>query len=324
MARTGDNLINSVYCDMVMGVRGGRDNFSSKWITAMIVDSQNRLHLVPIKKPIDDYFIALINKEEYIFRIDNSKILMWYATLTKSFRVLWYTTAHYRPVSPQDYKELEIVITENSLPKMNRLQHTILTQLARREKTKFEPHSLTELASEIKKHPERNTERLLNIKTYLEELDTKQIVTPVRNITDFIQEDLITTDPKFVASVPESILRAEEENRRVTNSPIGAKKSWIKPIGLLMAIGILVGIIVWGIQSGAFDSMGGGFGGISLPGFPGAPDTNSLIAQYPTPESMRTAIDAGTLKESDLTPEMKKMLDAYKPPKVDSIINVKP
>lgn len=305
-----------------MGVFGGRDNFSPKWITAMIVDAQKRLHLVPIKNTVsDDYFVAKINKEEYIFKIDHSQILLWYATLTKSFRVLWYSTKHYRPVSPEDYKALEITLEVNSLPKMNVLQHTILSQLARREKRDFEPHSLEALIQQIDADPtSKSNAKLQNIRTYLEELDTSQIITPVREITDFIQEDLIATDPKFVASVPESIMKAEEENRRVTNSPIGAKKSWFKTIAIIMGLAMIGGIIIWLLATGGLDSLGssfgGGFGGISLPGLPGKPDTNTLISQYPTPESMRIAIDNGQLKESDLTPEMKKMLSEYKPPTI--------
>ena len=153
-----------------MGVFGGRDNFSPNWITAMIVDSRNRLHLVPIKNTVgDDYFVADINKETYAFKIEPSRIMIWYATFTKSFRVLWYTTAHNMPISAADNKELEQIIEINSLPKMNRLQFTMFKELTKREKfwensnREFEPHRLTDLVAELNNHKLKNTEALQNL-----------------------------------------------------------------------------------------------------------------------------------------------------------------
>lgn len=298
-----------------MGVFGGRDNFSSKWITAMIVDAQNRLHLVPIKNTVDDYFFATINKEDYCFKIDHGKILIWYATLTKSFRVLWYTTEHYKPISARDVKGLEKMLETNNLPKMNRLQLTILSQLARREKEPFKPHDLNKIINEMNKHPEKNTEMMHNVRVYLGELDTKQIITPIRKITEFLESDLIATDAKFVASVPDSIMRAEEENRRVTNSPIGTKRSWRLPIAILLGVALIGGIIALGISMGAFDNLTSGFGNL-IPNTSGAPKTlTDWAAKFPTPESLRIGIDQGQVKESDLPNSMKDWLKQYTPPK---------
>lgn len=314
-----------------MGVTSGKDFFSSKWITAMIVDQENRMHLVPIKYTLsDDYFLATINKQLYAFKIVPNRIMIWYATLTKSFRVLWYTTAHYMPVSAHDNKELEMILEKNSLPKMNKLQFAILQQLGKREKNpkpgeNFAPYKLVELVKEINKHPERNTEKIQNIRTYLEELDTDQIVTPVRHISDFIYEDLVETDANFLATVPEAMMKAEEENRKVTNSPIGAKRAWLKWVIVFVFVGITIGMIAFLFTSDTIQLPQ--IGQMSSPFQFGGSTANDLMKQYPNPESLKIACDNHQLDCNTLPPEVKKMLDAYKPPTVtpkSNTINLTP
>src|SRR3990167_9124043 len=94
--------------------------FSSKWITAEISDGSSRLHFVPIKHTIGDYFVAMINKQLYAFKIVGSEIKTYRQTLIKSFRVLQYDTTHYRPISPTS-EALKLALEKNSLPKVNML-----------------------------------------------------------------------------------------------------------------------------------------------------------------------------------------------------------
>ena len=65
-----------------MGVLSGRDILTSKFITAEITDSEDRIHYVAIKHTIGDFFVAdldgkffafsLFIKLEYIFAVSRA------------------------------------------------------------------------------------------------------------------------------------------------------------------------------------------------------------------------------------------------------------
>src|SRR3990167_1622422 len=193
--------------------------YSSKWITAEISDGSSRLHFVPIKHTIGDYFVAQINKQLYAFRIDGSRIKTYRQTLVKSFRVLQYDTTHYLPISSET-KELELVLQKNSLPKTNDLLFKIFKLLGRREKSEFIPHQLKDLVKELEANEAKYPEQVKNIKIYIESLGVDQIVTPVRRIADFIEDDLIATSPSFLGEGLTHYQRLDFEHKKVTNSPI--------------------------------------------------------------------------------------------------------
>lgn len=297
-----------------MGVTGGRDFFSSKYITAMIFDEQSRMHLVPIKKPIaDDFFLAKINNELYCFRIDNRRIKIWYQTVTKSFRILLYTTKHYLPISPEHNKELEVCIEKNALPKMNKMLYVILSTLGKTEKRKFTPHRVDALIENLGEREDAHAENVRNIKTFLEDLSIDEIVTPVRDITDFIYEDLIATDPKFLGSVPGAILEAENESRKVTNSPLGSKHAWFKWIIVFGMIAVVGGLAFWLFtQGGGGDKMPDFLS--FLPGTSTGPTVEQLQAQYPTPEALKSAVDAGRVDPTQLPDWMRKSIEKIQLP----------
>ena len=71
-----------------MGVLHGRDLLSSKWITAIISDSSHRVHFVPIKHVIGDYFITDIDGDVYAFKIDGRRILQYRESMVKTFRII--------------------------------------------------------------------------------------------------------------------------------------------------------------------------------------------------------------------------------------------
>lgn len=285
----------------------------------MIFDAENRVHLVPLKYKIDDYFFADINNEIYAFKIVHKRIAIWYVSLAKAFRILLYSTSHYMPISPEDTKELELVIKKNKLPKIDKLEFRVLNELGRSETRKkgFEPHDVKKLAEMLKNRSDADTENIRNIKTFLEELNIDKIVTPLRNITEFIHEDLIATDPQFLGSVPDLYLEAEKEGRKVTNSALGSKHAWVKWIMMFGLIGLVIGLAYWLLTSN-----GGGFQlpdfGHMLPGFGGStnPTTQQIMQQYPTPEAAKIAIDQGKLDYNSLPPELKRLVDNVKLPTV--------
>ena len=296
-----------------MGVIGGKDNFSSKWITAWITDSQNRIHLVPIKNPVDDYFIARVNKQSYCFFIDYRRIQIYHQTAIKSFRVLQYTTAHNRPVAPAECKELEMIIRKNGLPRLNRLLYNILTELGNTERKEFKPHKLKDLVSHLGQRSDPHAETVRNIKNYLDDLKIEQIITPVKNVTEFIQDDLIATDPRFMDTVPEACVRADIENRKMTNTPIGSKKAWLKWVALAIVAVLIVSIAVTVYYSGMLNGIMG------MVQFKSPNAEQKVASNCGTPEACKAAIDRGEIKKSDLPPEFQGLIDKVKLPTITPV-----
>ena len=235
----------------------------------------------------------------------------------RSFRVVDYNLSHYLPISASDNKELEDVLKNNSLPKMNMMLFNIFKLLGKREKEEFTAHNLEQLVSEVSQHENEYKERVQNIKNYLSHLNVQTIVSPVRKISEFIEGDLLQSDPHFFGTIVTQIARVDTEHKKITNAPEKGKIAWIKILLILAMVGVIIGVVWWVIDSGVLANMlpkldlGGSFGGAAGP----TPE-QSLMAQYPTPEALKAAVDRGDISEEALTPDMKKMLDDYKPPVV--------
>ena len=307
-----------------MGVLSGRDILTSKFITAEITDSEDRIHYVPIRHTIGDFFICELDGKFFVFTLKNARILTHRVTMTRSFRVIQFDTSHYSSLRPET-KELELLLSKNSLPKMNGMLHNVLRVLSRREKHDFKPHSIIDLVSEFADKQGEYPEEVRNIKNYLLELDVDTIVTPVRKVTDFIQEDLIATSPSFLGELVPRIQRLDNEHRKITNTAVSGAGGMMKMAVIgLMAIVIVVGLVYandQGIFDGAtsmFDSLstvGDGLSGLPSPtqGFqtPGAADFSdaAIQAKY-TPEELQVAVNNGEVDYNKLSSNMKDSVDS--------------
>jgi len=297
---------------------------TAKFITAEITDSEDRIHYVPIKHSIGDFFIADLDGKFFVFTLKNARILTHRVTMTRSFRVIQFDTSHYSSLRPET-KELELLLARNSLPKMSGMLHNVLRVLARREKHEFKPHSIIDLVSEFADKQGEYPEEVRNIKNYLLELDVDTIVTPVRKVTDFIQEDLIATSPSFLGELVPRIQRLDNEHRKITNTPIKGTGGIMKiAVIILLSIVIVVGI-VYANDQGIFDgvmstidslgTVGEGLSGLPSPtqGFqtPGAGmdfSDAAIQAQY-TPEELQVAVNNGEVDYNKLSSNMKDMLE---------------
>ena len=295
-----------------MGILSGKDLFNSKYITAVITDGANRAFFVPIKKTIGDYFLAEIEDQFYCFKIDGGRVKVYQHTLVKSFRFIIYDINHYLPVSASDNKELENVLRKNALPKMNMMLYNILKLLGKREKQEFKPHNLNELINEVAEHEKEYKERVTNIKNYLSHLNITEIVTPVRKLSEFIELDLLTTDSKFMGAIVTQHARADQEHKKVTNTPEKGKIAWIKIILILLVVTVIGGAVYWGIETGVFENLLP-----SLPTFGATSNPVGILDQYPTPEALKAAIDRGEVDYNKLDPDVKAMVDQVETPTVE-------
>jgi hypothetical protein len=298
-----------------LGIADSKDFLSGKYTTAVIIDKGNRAFSVRIKGVIDDYFLVTIEKQRYVFKVEGQRIITWRQKFRKTMRFMIYTTDHYMPMSPQDNKELEQVLLANSLPKVDNKLLDLFNYLGKREKThsKDEPfpgHDLDKIVDMVAESEGEYPEASTNLKNFFEKLDVKKIVTPVKRLSEFLEGELKTTDSKIFGDIEGQVKRTEKEQRAMSNTVVDAKAPWFKIIILCMLVGGLLFGAYWIYSSGLLSH---GIPGMSLPGQ--APTTTaSLVQKYPTPESLKAAIDRGEIKLSDLPPEAKSMLDNYHQP----------
>jgi hypothetical protein len=299
-----------------MGVLHGRDLLSPKWITAIISDASHRVHFIPIKHTIGDYFITDIDGDVYAFKIDGRRILQYRESMVKTFRILQYDITHYLPLSAES-KELEIILELNSLPKVDGMLANIFKILGAKERDDFVSHKLSELIDRIHGYEkvearnelkERYSKEAMNMINYLDHLNIKEIVTPLKKVSEFIQEDLIATDPKFMGTVVSSYQRTDMEHKKVTNTPLASKQAWIKFVAIFMAIGMIgaVGFIIY--DGGHLDSM---MGGMSMPTL-GQISDDVIMSQYPDAESLRVAVDNGTVDYDKLSSVAQGIVDEHR------------
>lgn len=298
-----------------MGVLHGRDLLSPKWITAIISDASHRVHFVPIKHVIGDYFITDIDGDVYAFKIDGRRILQYRESMVKTFRILQYDITHHLPLSSES-KELEIILELNKLPKVDGMLANIFKILGSKERDNFVSHKLSELIDKIQGYEkvqaqtelnERYSKEAMNMINYLDHLDVREIVTPLKKVSEFIQEDLIATDPKFMGTVVSSYQRTDMEHKKVTNTPIASKQAWIKFVAIFMAIGMVgaIGYIVY--DGGHLDSMMG----MSMPTL-GQVSDDVIMKQYPDAESLRLAVDSGKVDYTKLSSVAQSVVDEHR------------
>lgn len=300
-----------------MGVLHGRDLYSPNWINAEIDDASGRRWVVPIKTTIGDYFLTEIENQLYCFEIDHSAVKTYRGTGLRSIRFLNYDTKHFRPIT-QKVKQLELTLRKNSLPRMNGMMAGVFKILGRREKANFENHKITDLIDELKKHADEYAEQVRNIVTYLRDLDIEEIVTPVRGVSDYIEDDLKTTRPAFLGSIISHFQRLDGEHKKVTNTPLGPKRAWMKMLLLIMGVMLVGFILYWGYTEGWFDFITTGIGSIQFPSFTPPPmqggGSQDIMKRYSSPEELRAAIDRGEIKESQLPPDVRELVKGVKTP----------
>jgi hypothetical protein len=244
-------------------------------------------------------------------------------TAARSIRLLFYSTKHYRPISPEHNKQIENVLDTNNLPRMNMMMFGAFKLLSQREKqTKetFESHDLKAIVNTIGSNGQKFQLQAKNLETYFDNMSVQQIVTPVKEITEFIEDDLIATDPKFLGDIYNATQRTDFEHKKVTNSVVNAKKPWMIIIALVAIVGAIGFMGFYLISNGGGENPLGGL----LPSLPGnTPTTNTpngkltdqqVFAQYPTPEKLHNAIVKGDVTMNQLSPNMQKMANSYKPP----------
>ncbi len=343
-----------------------------KWTTAEITDSNDNIWFVPIKHTIGDKFLVEIDNNYYAFTLKNKRVLTNKSKtgLGKYFQIIQFDTSNTHCLKPTT-KELEIMLKENSLGKLDRQKFDILSILARREKGNFGTwsvgemdfeteqeakdyldsldekfvlkkdkngkeekvflqikhniHSIDDLYQVFEKQAGEFPEKVKEIKRYLDSLDIRHIVTPLRPITEFITSDLIAEDASFLGEGMARAQRLDGTLRAVTNVPVKPKGNMMKY--MIVAFVIVIGVLgVYALsESGALDGITDftdnlgtiqeGFKGLPAPGQiqrggSGADYSDaSIMAAYPDCDSIRTGINEGTVDYNKLSSNMKSLVD---------------
>jgi len=214
------------------------------------------------------------------------------------------------PISPADTKELYDVLTKNRLPKVNKELFKTFKILGMKEKEEnrdFSPHELKDLIEEISKQQGKHPEDVANMTQFLMNLGPdRKIITPVKRIGEFIEGDLMTTNPGFLGEVISHQQRTDIEHRKITNQPYNVKKPWMMVMLLVMILGVLGFAVYYLWDSGALEDPGSILGGIGG----GPTEAEQIMEKYPTPEALQDAIDRGELDFDELPKDIRAMLSA--------------
>lgn len=298
-----------------MGILSGKDIYSPKWTTADIVDSAGMVHYVPIKYTIGDYFLADIEGQVYAFKVLGERIKTWRKSMAKSFRKIYYDTSHYLPIDAAKTKELGDILRKNNLPRVDGNLFTVLKLVGHKEKEgkDFEPVDLMKMVEELSGEEGKYSEAVQNIRNYLTHLSTEEIVTPVQKITEFIEDDIMATDARFMGSIMVQARGTDKELRKVTNTPIDSKGPWLKVMAIVMVLVMVVGIGYYLYDSGTLSDLGldlddpsSGFLGTGSGG--GQTEEERIMSQY-SPLEIQEALESGELIYEDLPKEIQNMVD---------------
>lgn len=292
-----------------MGVIKHKDLFSAKYNTAIIIDSNNRAKFIPIKAVIDECFFAKIQGMMYCFRIVPNRLITYRETAVKTCQFLVYSTDNYMPLSPSENNQLEEILIKNKLPRVNRNMLKTFQILGPREGEDFKEHDVDQLIEEIEKHEEKFPEEVQNLRIFLKDLgEHKKIITPVKRVSEYLTDELLATDARFMGSVETVSGLAEIEHKKVTNTPITGKTPWMKWIAIFMIVGLVGGIAYYGYSSGAFSHI--------IPQIGGTPPATSgdIMKQYPDPAQLKKAVADGKVDYKSLPPDVQKMVDNTKLP----------
>lgn len=306
------------------------------FITAIIRDGSGRGHIRHIKRIIGgDYWVTDIDRQTFVFKIDDSRITTYKETAARSCRILFYSTKHYLPISAEKNKELEEILRINSMPRMNTTMYGAFKLLSQREKQKrgkdFENHNIGTMIDNITKTPkvqEKYQIQIQNLKTYFENMAIYEVVTPVKEITEFIEDDLLATDPKFLGDIYNAIQRTDFEHKKVTNQKVDAKKPWMLIIALCAIIGVVVFAGFYLIQSGTLQNLLPNLGGASVN--PASQNPNAtpppgqkmsdaaVFSKYSDASCVHQAIAKGDLSLNQLSPAVQNIVKNYKPSPTDA------
>lgn len=298
-----------------MGVFGHEQIYSSKYLNAEITDSSDRIHVVHIKYVLGDYFVTKIDGQTYVFRL-KGKIFTYHAFAMRTIRKVYYNTQHYMPISPAQYEQLKQTIEVNKLPKINRTLFNVLRYLGKTERKDFVEHDMESVFNVISEEATTYTEEARNMKNFLDHLNITQIVTPLKEVTEFFEGDMIASDPQFFGDVLPAYQRLDAEDKRITNIPIRGKKNIIKYIAIIMGV-MLVGMVVYMAYSqGAFDQLTNSFGSVGsfFKTQGGGSAQSGIPPQCSTPEACKAAIDRGEVSRNSLPDDLKKLVDSVKLP----------
>jgi hypothetical protein len=280
-----------------MGVFGHNDLFSKKFDTAIVRDSQNRGYFIHIRNTLDEYFISKLNGTFYAFSLKDARIIThrWFGM--KTFRWIDYDTTHYKSIEFDNLEALKLFLVKNSLPRMNILQQTMIKMLGRKERKKelkelndarnaitqqkqegkddkdveIPPHDIEALLKDIAERQDQFPQEATNLTNYIKGLDIDTIVTPCRKISEYIEDDLIATNPTFLGELLPRVQRLLGKHGEITNSPYSSKNAWMMKLVFISFIGIGIAMILWMNEEGFFDQ---------------------ILSQFPDPASFSGAGDA--------------------------------
>ena len=297
----------------------------SKNPQALVIDDNNRIHIIDIKHTIGEYFLAQIHKQTYAFKLEHTSKVTYRETGHKLIELYIYYTDSYRPISGAVNVLREWLETHN-LKKMSKPLKDFLSKIQRSEDPEnFEDYDINELLLKIKESSTTEEEQeAYNVLFYWfksANIPDNKIVRPVQRLRDYLDINLTTTEPHLIGTIFRHVHNTDRQTHLITNSTIGIKTPMLKLIALMAVIGA-AGIFLYVLYDGGHLSSIG----LEIPGLPtmgedvlsykptDPPDEVlvKLSAKYPSPELLVNAVDNGDIDYSQLPLEIQDIIDEHR------------
>ena len=304
------------------GITNRRDIFSSKYPTAEISDENNNVEFVPIKYTIaDEFFIAIMNRQIYLFRLKGNRLLTNKTVLGRPFGIYRYDISHYLPVG-KEVADLAHWLLDNHLPIMDPKTLKIITALGEKENKDFTEHDLNALIKELheivktaKTDPDLKFETNVanDLIAHLNKLPIKKIVTPCRPLKEFLTNDLKTHSPRALGNIITMLITGNEFQKEMSNTPITKKKPVMKLMIILLTALMGVGGLAIAYTEGYLDPVLGIVTTNPITSITSSVsdyDPSVLTARYSNPLDMLTAIQNGQLDYNLLPDEFKALVNS--------------
>lgn len=225
--------------------------------------------------------------------------------MAKTFSFYVYFTDNYSPFT-SELKEIELIITKNDLPRLSILVYKMLKRFARHEKRKFEALEKKAVIEALRKEQKNNPKKQIEYQElldFIEELPLEKIVTPIKRVTEHLDQTFLSPDPAIFGAIKSSLMLALTQNRETNHVEIKAKTGWFKIIAVVALVSLLCTTLYFAYEAGAFDSIWD----MMSPSFGGKSD-DQIMQQYGNCPALRAAVDSGKLNYDSLS---KAVQDVY-------------
>ena len=241
-----------------------RDCFTSKYVTAQIMDEGGGWNCVPLvqKYMHNDHVFVKLGDKVIMLKVDMTAIHTYRQAMSRPIQTLFYTTQDYSPFIPADIKKTENFCKDNGITQLGPVQAMFIhaaSLLERKDKKgKIIQQSIQmsdvidSLTATLNPESEDYVKQCAELNNAANDLGTSELMTPIKPMSDILDKKM-HNNPESLASGYDSLRRANFEWKKIASPARTPFGHWALVIGMIGVIGLIAGI-AFAYDSGMFGS----------------------------------------------------------------------